>query len=284
MDLLDYETFEGQAERAAQALDAANIALYPVDSEGLPGGVGLPDPAGAGPCLGFSVDPGLIGGMEQLAKLTGGKAFYFTNDIKGAIREAMDESRAAYTLAYTPTNRNWNGQFRKIKVKTLRRGVHLRYRPGYFATPETRLRPAERFRLMTEAEESRSEVRQVPLTLKASRIMFKGRPTIEYHITADAGKIEFSEAQGIHHADLTLAVLEKTETGRVVRRDEMDAAFNLDDHIYPGVSEKGLRMMGYLSLDRAATAFRVVLVDAENGHVGSLEIPIARMPEQKRAP
>lgn len=71
--------------------------------------------------------------MLQMAEATGGKAFLNTNDLASAIERAMDAGSNYYTIAYTPTDRNWNGKFRKIQVKLGRPGASLAYRRGYYA-------------------------------------------------------------------------------------------------------------------------------------------------------
>ncbi len=54
--------------------------------------------------------------MRSAAAATGGKGFCGTNDLKGALTEAVTAGSHFYTLAYTPHNPNWNGAFRHIKV------------------------------------------------------------------------------------------------------------------------------------------------------------------------
>ena len=73
------------------------------------------------------------GTMEQMAQATGGKAFVNTNGLKEAVEKAIAAGSNYYTIAYTPTNRKWNGDYRKIQVKLDRSGVTLSYRRGYFA-------------------------------------------------------------------------------------------------------------------------------------------------------
>ncbi|MDR3753779.1 MAG: VWA domain-containing protein [Terracidiphilus sp.] len=73
------------------------------------------------------------GTMEQMAEATGGKAFVNTNGLKEAVEKAINAGSNYYTIAYTPTNRKWNGDYRKIQVKLDRSGVTLAYRRGYFA-------------------------------------------------------------------------------------------------------------------------------------------------------
>jgi VWFA-related protein len=71
--------------------------------------------------------------MERMADATGGRAFVNTNGLTDAVARAIDEGSNFYTLTYTPTNSNRNGEFRKIKIQLAREGLTLAYRKGYFA-------------------------------------------------------------------------------------------------------------------------------------------------------
>jgi len=72
--------------------------------------------------------------MNELADRTGGKSYYNRNEINLAVQKAIDDGSTYYTLGYYPANKDWNGKFRRISVKTEVSGVKLRYRTGYFAT------------------------------------------------------------------------------------------------------------------------------------------------------
>ena len=52
--------------------------------------------------------------MDEIARQTGGHAFYNNNDVSGAINESLNEGNNYYTLAYSPADKNWNGKYRKI--------------------------------------------------------------------------------------------------------------------------------------------------------------------------
>ena len=54
-------------------------------------------------------------------------------DALQAIGRDLDEQ---YTLGYRPVRDNLDGTYRTIKVVIMRRGVNLRWKPGYFATAE----------------------------------------------------------------------------------------------------------------------------------------------------
>ncbi len=77
--------------------------------------------------------------LEDLADRTGGQAFfpYSADRLHEAFDSVNQELRSQYILAYSSTNTNRDGQFRKIKVKLKKsRGLKTRHRSGYYATVE----------------------------------------------------------------------------------------------------------------------------------------------------
>jgi VWFA-related protein len=75
--------------------------------------------------------------LEHVAEETGGLAIRNTNDLAGGLARVADELREYYEVVYTPPDPVLDGRFRRIEVKVSRRGVQVRTRAGYFATPET---------------------------------------------------------------------------------------------------------------------------------------------------
>jgi VWFA-related protein len=91
----DKRNFSVEAERASRALSNANVSIYPVDARGLIIGANV-EPTAEPTTLrygrGVAVRNIPLGhdSMEILAERTGGRAFYNTNDIRGAIRDAPE--------------------------------------------------------------------------------------------------------------------------------------------------------------------------------------------------
>lgn len=52
--------------------------------------------------------------------------------MKGVFEQVAAELRTVYSMAYTPTNLNYDGRFRKIRVQVNKRDVVIRTRPGYY--------------------------------------------------------------------------------------------------------------------------------------------------------
>ena len=99
-------SFSDEIERVANAMMNAQVAIYPVDCTG----------------LGKNSRANAASTMRILAERTGGKTYVNRNDIEMAVRTSMDDGATYYTLEYYPENKNWDGKFRVIQVKTARAG------------------------------------------------------------------------------------------------------------------------------------------------------------------
>jgi hypothetical protein len=71
--------------------------------------------------------------MDQIAKETGGEAFYNRNALGQVVGEAVANGSSYYTLGYDPGNRNYNGAMRKIDLRVEGGKYDLEYRHSYFA-------------------------------------------------------------------------------------------------------------------------------------------------------
>jgi Ca-activated chloride channel homolog len=72
--------------------------------------------------------------LHALADASGGRFYHADHieDLKGVFEQVAAELRTVYSMAYTPTNLNYDGQFRRIRVKVSKPGVVIRTRPGYY--------------------------------------------------------------------------------------------------------------------------------------------------------
>lgn len=71
--------------------------------------------------------------QNDVATATGGRAFYSNNDLKAALDEATENGANYYSLTYSPTNPNYNGSLRNIRVSLARPNCQLQYRRSYYA-------------------------------------------------------------------------------------------------------------------------------------------------------
>jgi VWFA-related protein len=114
-------TFRGQADRVTRLFNQANIVIYPVDAAALAMDTAFKD-ATQGQAQGQRPLPvGLRDEarsshetMEELASGTGGRAFYNSNDLSGAIERAVADADATYTLGFYPDADDLDGKFHNL--------------------------------------------------------------------------------------------------------------------------------------------------------------------------
>jgi VWFA-related protein len=73
--------------------------------------------------------------LNEMARTTGGRLIPADNPLMlpRAFQQIAEELRTQYSLGYYPANSARDGKYRKIRVRTTRKGVALRTRPGYRA-------------------------------------------------------------------------------------------------------------------------------------------------------
>jgi Ca-activated chloride channel homolog len=77
--------------------------------------------------------------LEEFADQSGGRVFYpyKVDDLAQSFVDIGTELRSQYFIAYSPSNPQSTGKYRKIEVQTDRKGLNVRTRKGYYATTPT---------------------------------------------------------------------------------------------------------------------------------------------------
>lgn len=152
---------DAKAQTAAviDAANRANVAFYVIDAGGLSAGFGAASHsveqtvnqemftmAMWGPWdtitgldkfdwaehLGTNI---MYDDLGQVAAATGGLLMKNQNDLLAGLAAVDRDLREFYTLVYQPTNKTYDGSFRRIKVEVLKPGLRVRHRLGYWAIP-----------------------------------------------------------------------------------------------------------------------------------------------------
>jgi Ca-activated chloride channel family protein len=80
------------------------------------------------------------GKLKKVSERTGGRAFFPRDeeDLRVAFAQIQEELRSQYIVAYSPTNKNRDGSYRRVLIELVnpqtRKNLRLTYRQGYFAT------------------------------------------------------------------------------------------------------------------------------------------------------
>ena len=140
--LHDSEGFLANYIKSTDALVLGEVSVYPIDTRGLETDPSFSAASSRGPSARsaerFSTRQFYQHtDLDQVAEATGGKAFYNTNGIKQSITEVVETGASYYTLSFYPTNKRWDGTYRKLKVESNVADSQLQYRRGYYALKET---------------------------------------------------------------------------------------------------------------------------------------------------
>ena len=140
-------------------LDQERIAVYPVDARGLTVAI-------------LSGMAAQQGEMEELARATGGHAYYNTNGLTEAANQVLNDGGSFYTVTYSPSNFRYDNKWHTVRV-AVEGDYHLSYRRGYFADssmapPEQPAKPRTRLALNGDrVEELPPQLRSVPIIFQA---------------------------------------------------------------------------------------------------------------------
>jgi VWFA-related protein len=278
--------FQSEIETAGRALSNANVAIYPVDAHAL---TTLSDyNAATGPkpnVVALSTRmprPELapipeLETMQKMADATGGRIFVNTNDIEGAVRRAIDDSRVTYTLAYYPDHDHWDGEFREIKVKVNRSAVEVRSRRGYFAVADA---PRAVSTPLSVADLQTSALNSAELGL-SMQIEPAEKQQLRVHLRVDPSTIRLEQRDGRWNAALDVLWIQMGADGSVVASRGQTLNFRLTPELYATAVRDGLKLSSTETIDEKAVQLRFAARDSATGAMGSLHIPLRGLIEPR---
>ncbi|HEV3039476.1 MAG TPA: VWA domain-containing protein [Candidatus Angelobacter sp.] len=274
--------------QTADALMNSQVAVYPVDAQGLVGSSFFSASNNGTDKFGRSITRGgrmaqtmsnesaarfaNHGTMQDLAERTGGKAFYNRNDIDAAIGHSIDDGSTYYTLAYYPDNKNWDGKFRKISVKVNRSGAKIRHRLGYFASdPRVNLDPKTRDKIFSEALDLDFPV-STGLLFEAGVVQpsSKTENKLLINFAVDPHALTFERKDdGLQHASVGCAVHIYSEKGKHVRTEVSGINAALKPDTFRKVMTDRFPCQDKLDLAPGNYILRLGVIDNATGLLGT---------------
>ncbi len=130
------EDSRGVLSQIAARAARFGVTIYAIDARGLArASTGATDASEPGPRLSPAVFDTYEDGPNILAVDTGGFVVRNSNDFLGALGRIADDTSTYYVLGYAAGNATLDGKFRKIDVRVKWKGMKVRARKGYLATP-----------------------------------------------------------------------------------------------------------------------------------------------------
>ncbi|ADW68320.1 VWA domain-containing protein [Granulicella tundricola] len=310
---------ETEYRETTNLLARSQVAVYPIDARGL---MTSPSYSAAASGSKYVHNPGAFakdesdfffktadehGTMTRMAEDTGGHAFINTNGLTEAVAQAIDAGSNYYTLAYTPTDAKWTGNYRKIQVKLAQSGYTLAYRHGYYAdepgsaysavtaadtatTPRTD--PALMQRAMAHGAPPQTQIifkiRVLPTTTEEESRLVEGNvavlgkingPYRRYAVdfAADPSHIFFTHTPEDHYlARIEFVALVYNADGTLVNSIAQTVPVNVIATTFKELLHSGIPFHQEISVPvKGQYTLRVAMHDLHNNNIGVTELPIA---------
>jgi VWFA-related protein len=240
--------------------------------------------------------------MRQMAYQTGGRAFVDTNGLTQAIDDSIADGSSYYTIAYAPTNNNWNGGYRKIEVQLQHHGLDLSYRRGYYADdPDAAPRrttapaPATHSNTLSTAMQRGSPnqtqiifaAHVVPAFEITEKALAPGNREIKtikgpyrrytIGIAADASLMTFATVpDGSRHGSIEIVTFVYDADGTLINTMGDTIKTDLTPAVYAKYLHGGIPFKQEISVPAKGTYFlRIAVHDIPSDRIGALEVPIA---------
>jgi VWFA-related protein len=268
-------------EHTWQLLNDAQIALYPVDVKGLQVAI-MPSASVGNPGKNYARNMSwkhidTQSSFETFAAMTGGRAYYNSNDLVKGFRNAVNDSAEYYMLGYYLDRSKTKAGWRKLAVKVKRDHVEVRARSGFFVTNATIDPDSSRSSDLSSALQSPLDFTSLALVARWSKIEAgtePGKKHVNYqmHLAADPALV--NEADN-NHVVIEFMALAKTAEGKTVDRpvgQKVDAHLTAEKLL--AVHQIGLAYSGALDLAPGEYTVRFVVRDDLSGRVGSVAAPL----------
>lgn len=267
---------------ANNAEASAQIAIYPISLLGLDAtGMGAEAAGMTSSKQLFTARTAMHEMLNNLAGATGGRAYYGTNDLAGALQRGFEDGANYYSLAYEPQNKKWNGAFRKISVKLDGHGYSLEYRRGYLAQPDTPQKTDVATELNAALQLDVPEI--TALRLRAGvQLPDKIDPGVRVDSVIDPATVNFStDATGRHHAKLLVSLIAISDNDTPSEKKPPSPPqfsgiyeVDLDSPAFAKLVQSGMPMHLHMQLAPGDYRLRLGVIDIGNHHIGTLDMPI----------
>jgi hypothetical protein len=269
----------------------ANLSVYPVDVRGLeavvPGGDARQASAAgsdvfAGRATTRQLDQRLASQdtLSELARDTGGRAFFDANDFGPVYERVVEDSAAYYVLGYTSTNPAKDGKFRRVRVTVNRPDLRVEHRSGYYADRDFRHAGKEdRERQLEDQLLADLSARDFPVWVEAGHFRTgESRFYVPLSVAVPGSALPLARAGGEGKTSLDVAGVVRDEAKRAVAKIRDTLAVSGTD-----VRGKSVQYRTGLTLPPGQFHLKVVVRENEGGALGSFETDL-RVPDLRKSP
>ncbi len=280
-------TLRADYDRVWQALNSANIAIYPIDANGL-AGTGGKNPS-AEPQVGFQNNP-MYGtrenpvndvlnarfSLQAFAHATGGEACYNANDLMSCLLHATEDSSQYYILSYYLNASDRTPGWHKLKVQVHVPHSEIRARDGFFIGKAEVPAQNDLMREFDVAASSPIDYTSIPISLRINGMMptSNGEHRVSFSIHFEPNGLTVDEASN-NHVFFEAGAVAEDDQGRLARVFGRTVNVNLKAESMDSVRKTGFAFTNELLLPPGKfNAARFIVRDDLTGKLGTITVPI----------
>ena len=217
--------------------------------------------------------------LQYLAQQTGGQASLL-KEASQTLDRIDTATRSQYLLAYYPTDGDWNGQYRTVKVEVNRPGATVLFRHGYYARRETDVFDRRRVVSNNRIESAGYQlgaVREIDVAFTPRFVKSEKGDGGNVFLTVrvDTARLAWGADEGGRHtASLEVAVYCGDGSQKIVGETRRQLSIALTDETYERATREGFfRDLG-VPVAAAPRFVKVVVYDYDADRVGSALVKI----------
>ncbi len=216
-------------------------------------------------------------GLAYLARETGGRAFFNSNDINNGLEKALEDQKGYYLIGYQPDNETFDAKtrrFNKLEVKVIRKDTNVRYRSGFFGIADEKTKKPVN---QTAAQQiytalvSPFAVSDIELRLNTLFGNDKQGSFVRSLLHVNAKNLKFTDdTDGTKKAAFDVLAMIFGENGTMVEQIGKSYTINVKNDKYQEFLDKGFVYYFTLPVKKAgAYQYRVAIRDSTSGKLGS---------------
>jgi VWFA-related protein len=164
--------------------------------------------------------------LAELAASTGGAYIVPTDSLKKPLQQLIEDMTTYYEASYAPPIQDYDGRFRPVSIKPVRKGLRCRSRAGYFALPSgtsSVMRPFEAplMKILTEPQLP-ADVKFQSSVLKFGELPDGNSNTLVVEVPLSELEIREDPNAGLFSAHVSIVAEIKNKAGIVIEHFSED--------------------------------------------------------------
>lgn len=213
------------------------------------------------------------GVFREVADATGGRTFRRSSNIAGELESVVADAHATYLLGFSPTSQA-DGKYHWLTVKLV--GHHdstLRFRSGYLYDKE----PAslkERF-----AQTVWDPVDATGIAIRSKLVTDAAGSALR--VTVAGSDLALTNRNSIWTGKLDIFLVRRDQETLHAKVSGLTIGLHLKPQTYKRAMKEGLAFDERLDAKQGNGSLRVVVVDVNSGHIGSVTVPTSALMAQR---